>query len=209
MEYRAVGSRCAFDFECLPEEARRWALEILEAKGFVPVEVDILDLARKCVGVSCYAKRPQPTQAPGTVNCSSLIKWLYGQCGIWLPRRAIQQRDMGMWVSQEEMKAGDLIFATGRIDFYREDPHDGVGHVGLVTERGTVIHAKGIRSGVVEESPRRLLSPSRFRGVRRLVDQTHHVMTFEIPGTTFVETSDDIMWLIIENLNRHKSWCYA
>lgn len=204
MEYRAVGSRCAFDSGCLPDEARVQAGEILEYLGFKPVDVDVLALARSCVGRSRFVKRVNPDYAPEQVNCSSLTKWLFGQCGIWLPRLAIQQRMLGFPVPREQIAAGDLIFATARLNLYLDDSADGVGHVGIVTERQTVIHAKGKKSGVVEEAAEKFLLPSRFRGIRRIIDPCHSVRTFEVPASAFVETSDDIWWLLIQEFYRRK-----
>jgi len=205
MEYRAVGSRCAFDFGVLPAEALPFADRILEDKGFRRIDVDIIAEARSCIGRSRFVKRVHPDRAPDEVNCSSLVWWLLSRRGVGLPRLAIQQRGKGRRVSSEEMIAGDLIFMTARLNLYLDDPRDGVGHVGLVTERGTVIHAKGVRSGVVEEKPDRFLAPSRFRGVRRLIDPFHRVETFEIPDSEFVETSDDIKWLILLNLRQYRT----
>lgn len=205
MEYRAVGERCAFDLGCLPPEVRGSADGILESLGFRRAEADILALARGCIGNSRFAKRADPSSAPGVVNCSSLTKWLFGRCGIWLPRLCVQQRSMGQPVSPSGASAGDLLFTTARFNLYADDPGDGVGHVGIVTERQTVIHAKGRRSGVVEEPLGRFIAPDRFRGLRRLIPQGQDIRTFEIPHAASVETSDDIRWLVIQRYFGNKA----
>jgi hypothetical protein len=169
------------------------------------MEVDILALARGCVGNSVFAKRVHPLSAPHEVNCSSLIKWLFGQRGIWLPRLSVQQRAMGSVVHAKEAQAGDLIFATAHFNLFTDDPDDGVGHVGLVTERWTVIHAKGRRSGVVEEDLGKFLAPGKFRGLRRLVAAGQRVDTLWIPPSEFIETSDDIRWLILQSHYRKRA----
>ncbi len=202
MGYRAVGSRCALDFDELTSEAREHAHEMLVSLGFVKVDADPVDLARSRVGHSRFVKRVFPARAPHEVNCSSFMKWVFGRCGIWLPCLAVQQREMGQMVAPEEMAAGDLIFVTARFNLYQDDPRDGLGHVGIVTGQRTVIHAKGATSGVVEEKVERFLAPTRFRGLRRLVAPGHRVVTYEIPDSAFVETSDDIKWIIIMNLGR-------
>jgi hypothetical protein len=199
MEYRVVGARCAFDFGCLPPEARESADGILESLGFRGVEVDLLALARSCIGSSRFVKRADPVFAPEVVNCSSFTRWLFGQRGIWLPRLCVQQRSMGWVVEPQEAMAHDLLFTTAHFSLYADDPSDGVGHVGIVTERRTVIHAKGRKSGVVEEALDKFLAPAKFRGLRRLIEPGHEVWTLEIPPSAFVETSDDIRWMVIQS----------
>lgn len=175
------------------------AAAVLESKGFRRLEVDLLALARSCIGSSRFVKRVNPAFAPEAVNCSSFTRWLFGQRGIWLPRLCVQQRPMGRAVGPQEASAGDLLFTTAHFNLYADDPSDGVGHVGIVTERRTVIHAKGRKSGVVEEGLDKFLAPEKFRGLRRLIEPGHDVRTFEIPPSAFVETSDDIRWMVIRS----------
>ncbi|KKQ94039.1 MAG: hypothetical protein UT20_C0041G0007, partial [Candidatus Levybacteria bacterium GW2011_GWA1_39_11] len=142
MEYRAVGNRCAVILDSLHLPiSHEETLIILNHKGFVLVEVDIIALARQCIGISQYRRGARPSEAPLVVDCSSFIKWLYAQRGIWLPRRSIQQRELGEVVNLDELVAGDVVFISGRIDYYHDDPANGVGHVGIATGYGTVVHA--------------------------------------------------------------------
>src|SRR3989338_8780587 len=103
MEYRAVGNRCAVILNSLRlPHSREETLAILNHKGFTVVEVDIIALARQCIGTSRYRRGARPSEAPAVVDCSSFIKWLYAQRGIWLPRRSIQQRELGEAVNLDE-----------------------------------------------------------------------------------------------------------
>ena len=201
MEYRAVGNRCAVDIPALkfPVPAEK-ALSILIDKGFKIIEVDLLSLARECIGKSRYQRGVHPDLAPDVVDCSSFMKWLYAQRGIWLPRRSIQQRAMGQTIELNGISPGDLVFVSGRIDYFVDDPSAGVGHVGLATETQTVIHAANKRAGVVETPLDRFISEFEFRGARRLIPKKRHVMTLEIPKQRCVETSDDIKWIILQSL---------
>src|SRR3989338_3495913 len=117
--YLAVGNRCAVDFNKLKLSVPlEQALSILERKGFQKIDVDIIALARSFIGSAKYRRGARLSEAPEIFDCSSLIKWLYAQKGIWLPRRSIQQREMGEIVSLEDIIAGDLVFTSGRIDYY-------------------------------------------------------------------------------------------
>lgn len=204
MEYRGVGNRVAVQLEQLKLQIpREEILAILDLKGFKIVDVNVLALARRCMGVSEYRRGARLCEAPRVFNCSSFVKWLYGERGIWLPRRSIQQRELGERVELTQLVAGDVIFVSGRIDYYSDDPADGVGHVGLVTGEGTVIHAANRKVGVVE-SPLNDFIRSGFRGARRYIPQGMEVLTLEVPAGREVEIADDIRWIVLQSLGRKK-----
>ena len=71
---------------------------------------------------------------------------------MWLSRRTIQQIDLGIAVNPTDVMAGDLVFVTGRINYYQDDPAQGVGHVGIATGEGTVVHAANKREGIIEST---------------------------------------------------------
>ena len=201
MNYLAVGNLCAVDLEELQlpisvEEAMR----ILLRKGFVVREVDLVQLARNCVGVSSYRRGAKPVEAPSVFDCSSFTRWLYAQRGIWLPRRSIQQREYGEIVAFEDASAGDLVFSSGWIDYWRDDPSDGVGHVGVVTELKTVIHAANKNVGVIESSLESFSSIELLRGIRRYIPLDRVVLTLETPDHRHIEISDDLRWVILQTL---------
>ena len=198
MIYDAVGNRCAVDFADLqltipPDEC----LEILKQKGFGEIKVNLVELARKCIGVSKYRRGARLDEAPQMFDCSSFIKWLYGQKSIWLPRRGIQQREFGIPVNRKEIKAEDIVFVSGYIDYYFTDQKDGVGHVGIATGEGTIIHAANGKLGVIESSFEDFVSKG-FRGIRRIVPDGHLVHTLITPIKREVEWSDDIRWIILQ-----------
>ena len=201
MEYRAVGNRCAVILDSLHLPiSHEETLIILNHKGFVLVEVDIIALARQCIGISQYRRGARPSEAPLVVDCSSFIKWLYAQRGIWLPRRSIQQRELGEVVNLDELVAGDVVFISGRIDYYHDDPANGVGHVGIATGYGTVVHAADRKVNVVESPLDKFVGETKFRGARRYISQNVEVLTFETPLNREVEVADDIKWIILQQL---------
>jgi cell wall-associated NlpC family hydrolase len=179
--------------------SKQEALDILCRKGFQVVPVDVVDLARKCIGQSLYRRSARFYQAPFVVDCSTLSKWLYSKAGIWLPRHSIDQRKMGSVISAEERKAGDLVFIQGAIPYWHEDPSDGVGHVGMCTKEGTVIHAANSKRGVVEDEFDLFVgSVDSFRGIRRI--GVAEVITLESPNNRIVEWSGEIQNIILQNL---------
>jgi len=201
MEYRAVGNRCAVALDSLRLSiSRQETLAILTEKGFKIVEVDIISIARQCIGISQYRRGARPSEAPVIVDCSSFVKWLYGQLGIWLPRRSIQQRELGETVHPDKIIAGDLIFASGWLDYYLNNPADGVGHVGIATNDNTVIHAANKKSGVIETPLSKFIGKTNFRGAKRYTPKNREILTIESPTDREVETADDIKWIILQSL---------
>jgi hypothetical protein len=201
MKYFTVENKCSVDFFRfnLPISHAQ-ALDILLQKGFIPLQHNIIEFARSCIGLSEYQRGVHVEKAPILVDCSSFVKWLYAQLGIWLPRRSIQQRKLGNRVLLDEIRAGDLVFTTGKIDYYDEDPQDGVGHVGVATNNGTIIHAANSQKGVVETPIHDFCTQETFRGVRRIVNSFDQLQTFQIPEGIQVEFDDDIRWIILQSL---------
>ena len=203
MEYRAVGNRCAVILNslCLPT-SREETLTMLSHKGFALVQVDVIALARQCIGTSQYRRGSRLFEAPAVVDCSSFIRWIYAQRGIWLPRRSIQQRELGEAVNLDKLVAGDVVFVSGWIDYYHDDPTNGVGHVGIATGDGTVVHAADRKANVVETLLDKFVGKTKFRGAKRYIPQGVEVLTFETPVDREVEIADDIRWIILQSLPR-------
>lgn len=197
MEYRAVGNRlavCLADLK-LPISDDE-ILAILLEKGFSILDVDIVSLARSRVGVSTYRRGASPSEAPEVVDCSGLMRWLFAKRGIWLPRRSIQQMAFGGVVAPQDIMTGDLVFASGFRDYFLDDMVNGVGHVALVTDTGTVIKAANSKRGVVEDSLHHFVNRDKFRGARRYFSAKGKTLTLEIPTRYLVETTDDLRWVV-------------
>ncbi len=201
MEYRAVGNRCAVILDSLHLPIpREETLAILDRKGFRIVEVHIIALARQCMGTSQYRRGGRLFEAPAVVDCSSLVKWLYAQRGIWLPRRSIQQRELGEAVNLDGLVGGDVVFVSGWIDYYHDDSTNGVGHVGIATGDGTIIHAADSKAHIVETPLDKFVGETKFRGARRYIPKGAEVLTFETPINREVEIADDIRWIVLQSL---------
>jgi len=199
MQYRAVGNRCAVNLRSLNlPMSDKEALAILASKGFEVLDVDLITLARQCIETSKYRRGARPSDAPLIVDCSSFVKWVYGQLGLWLPRRSIQQRELGKSIPIHKITKGDVIFVSGWIDYYYNDPSDGVGHVGIATGEGSVIHAANKNENVMESSIDSFIDRIKFRGARRYISR--NTITLKTPPEREVETSDDIRWIILQSL---------
>ncbi len=200
--YHAAGNRCAVDLGALRLPiGQADAMRLLRQAGFEECRVDLVALARDRVGASRYRRGAAMTEAPDLFDCSGFIKWLFAQRGIWLPRRSIQQFRIGRPVAFDALLPGDLVFSAGSRGYFDEDPASAIGHVGLLTGEGTVIHAADRRRGVAERSFR-IPPSSSFRGARRVIPAGSNVRTLVIPPDREVETSDDIRWIILQRLTR-------
>lgn len=202
--YRAVGNRCAVDLESLKLGiSNEEALGILKNKGFEVIELDLIKLARAMVG-SRYRRAARLAEAPETFDCSSFTKWLYGQCGIWLPRRSIQQSQCGEEIGLNDLRGGELVFVSGVIDYFEENPLEGIGHVGIATG-WSVVHAANSKDGVIESTVNEFIGKDKFRIARRIIPKKKGVITLLTPPEREVECSDDIRWIILQNLKDNRA----
>jgi len=117
-----------------------------------------------------------------------------------LPRRTIQQREIGNSIELSHLTAGDLLFVTGYTKYFIDNSSDDVGHVAIATGEGNIIHAiyRSIGKGIFEHSIDFFLNVKEFRGARRVISSK--IVTFITPPNREVETSDDVKWIILQNL---------
>src|SRR5690606_39212406 len=138
-------------------------------------------------------------EAPTVVDCSTMVKWAYGQAGIWLPRHTIDQRDYGTKVIKEELLAGDLVFTRGLKPYWLDNPEDAVGHVGIYSGHDSVVHAANTKRGVVEDSFDQFIgSRQLFRGATRIMPMNSVVL--ESPPNRIVEWSGEFRTILLQHL---------
>lgn len=176
---------------------------IIESLGFRYHDIDLLALARSCVGQSAYERGVSPDLAPAKVDCSTFTKYLYAVRGIWLPRYAVQQSETGFEIPLDSrLQLGDLLFSPGKFAFSRRaNGSPKIGHVGFATGQGSVIHASCWR-GQVSEVPADKYMTLRHgvTMVRRLIADPENTLTYSWPSELGIETSDDVRWLILTRL---------
>ena len=66
---------------------------------------------------------------PDVFDCSGLVVYAYGAMGVSLPHSSYALWNVGVYVSQDQLQPGDLVF------------FDGLGHVGIYIGGGQFIHA--------------------------------------------------------------------
>ena len=66
---------------------------------------------------------------PDVFDCSGLVVYSYGAMGVSLPHSSYALWNVGVYVSQDQLQPGDLVF------------FDGLGHVGIYIGGGQFIHA--------------------------------------------------------------------
>lgn len=73
------------------------------------------------------------TEGPDSFDCSGLVRYVYGQIGIELPRVAKDQAEAGKVVDQSSLRFGDILFFS---------EHSGdITHTGIYTGHGYMVHA--------------------------------------------------------------------
>jgi len=115
----------------------------------------LLATARSRIGCTKYQLGVAESRAPDVVDCSSFVQWVFAQYGLILPRFAREQASVChiKYISCEYTRSGDLLFARNK--WTTASPVkslEAVGHVGIVTERHTVIHVAWRHGCVIEES---------------------------------------------------------
>jgi len=204
--YQKVGNRCAFTLK-IPglDVSEDILLHTLVKKGFEVVDVDMIKTTRNLTGQSKYRKGALLSKAPSVVDCSGLIKWLYGLRGIWLPRNLFLWQKLGQGnfefstksrtfpITLEDSVDGDIVFTTDA------EAIGGIGHVGLGTGQKTMIHATNY-VGVEEVSFEELMKERLICAIRRLIPVGPPTVTLLLPEKEEIETSDDIEWLVRRSL---------
>lgn len=196
--FRVAGNRCALDLRQLLQPMS-WdkVISLLQEAGLATSTPNPVAVARACIGTSSYVRAVPYRKAPAVVDCSSFTKWVFAQCGIWLPRRSIQQRLCGDDTSFHSIRTHDLVFTTGPRNYHLPTLARPVGHVGIASELGTVIHAATPRLGVREVSLDQFTHSGRiFAGAVHIIPQISSLLTVHIPEHLELETEDDVRWFI-------------
>ena len=135
----------------------------------------ILTAARGCIEKSRYVFKRELQNPPDTVNCETLVQFAFRAAGIILPHKCVDQMHYGGEVHWFDLKkSADLVFAAGHWEGY-VDTHpkprtsQRIGHVGIITEHNSVIHASHTAGTVVEESWEDFLRKYPLRAITRII----------------------------------------
>jgi cell wall-associated NlpC family hydrolase len=97
-------------------------------------------------------------------DCAGLVKRVFGDSGIKLPRTAADQFRQGCAVSLDDLRPGDLVF-------FRDTYKRGISHVGIYIGEKLFVHAASRRRSVVVDRIDMPYYLKRFAGGRRLVEE--------------------------------------
>jgi cell wall-associated NlpC family hydrolase len=96
--------------------------------------------------------------SPSGFDCSGLVMYVYAQVGVSLPHNAaMQYNTVGVFVSRDQLQAGDLVF------------FDGLGHMGMYIGGGQFIHAPHTGDVVKISSLNDSWYSSTYVGARRIL----------------------------------------
>ncbi|GEM_PF-4118304 len=119
-----------------------------------------------------YDKDARVEDAPERFSATSLVVWCFLIVGIELKDDLLALYAAGERIMGSEIFGADLLFRTGRRDVAPPGTaRHGVGHVGICTGEGTVVHASPFVGCVHEDTLDAFLDAEngKYRGVRRLV----------------------------------------
>lgn len=131
------------------------------------------DVAYPWIGISKHAFWEEHCRPPMVVNCYVLVSWAFERCGIQVPQTLLGQLYAGNLAESHEAQDGYcLIFTKGKWNnggyFDAKRAVQGVGHVGIVSCQGTVIHSSVDAGTIVEEPLESFLDSDVFRGIYRI-----------------------------------------
>jgi len=117
---------------------------------------DVVDLAASLIG------RPYVwgAEGPSAFDCSGLSQYVFGECGIDLPRRAVDQSEVGS--PTRRLQRGDLVF------FSSDTGRSLVTHVGIYEGGGMMVNASKRHGRVRRDDLNEEYWASRFMCARRV-----------------------------------------
>ncbi len=101
------------------------------------------------------------SNGPRTFDCSSYVRYVYRQHGVYLPRTAAAQSTVGRYVYKSQLSYGDLVF-------FKNTYKLGISHVGIYVGNNRIIHAFPRRGVVVDSLSNRYLT-AKYAGAKRVL----------------------------------------
>ena len=89
-------------------------------------------------------------------DCSGLVQWAYAQVGVHLPRTTQQQVTVGIAITLEQLRPGDLVFSRSVrdggsiVDRGHLSIYAGAGHVVVAPKSGEVVSVRPLRPEAVQ-----------------------------------------------------------
>lgn len=122
-------------------------------------EAAVLRTARSLIGAPYRWGGEHPRTG---FDCSGFIWFVYHVNGVNIPRVTWHQFATGETIDYADLRPGDLMF-------YSVDKKGKSLHVGILTDRGTFIHAPSSGKSVMESSLNNIYWRERYIGARRVL----------------------------------------
>ena len=122
------------------------------------LEVDIVNTALEYLGYPYV----WGGASPRGFDCSGFVVYVFRQKGIYLPRDLWGMLQVGVPVSRDALRPGDLVF-------FQNTYRPGLSHVGIYMGNGQFVNAKDEASGVTVSSMYSEYWSSRYYGARRIL----------------------------------------
>lgn len=99
--------------------------------------------------------------SPSGFDCSGFIYYIFNEFGIFIPRMADEQFEIGLPINQSDLQTGDIVF------FSTYEP--GPSHVGIYIGNGQFIHASSAAGKVTITDLSKPYYQSSYLGARRII----------------------------------------
>jgi cell wall-associated NlpC family hydrolase len=99
--------------------------------------------------------------SPSGFDCSGFVYYIFNHFGIFIPRMADEQFQIGLAVNQSELQVGDLVF------FSTYEP--GPSHTGIYIGNDQFIHASSAAGKVTITALSKPYYQARYLGARRMI----------------------------------------
>jgi len=139
-----------------PRKTPRFRLHRHQVRRAVPTQPlgsRVAQFARRLVGVPYRWGGDSPLTG---FDCSGFVRFVYAHFGLNLPHSSYADFGLGVSVSRQSLRPGDLVF------------FDGVGHVGMYVGNGRFIHAPHTGTSVQVTSLSDPWYRASYDGARRL-----------------------------------------
>jgi len=129
--------------------------------GSILAEANVQDLINIALSLQGIRYRYGGTTLNG-FDCSGFTQYVFKQIGVDIPRTASEQAKVGLAISKDSLKPGDLVFF--------ETVRAGISHVGIYIGNGQFIHAASGSSHKVKISQlNSSYYETRYRGAVRII----------------------------------------
>ncbi len=150
-------------------------------------------------------------------DCSYLTSYIYSLIGKRIGETSYEQYKNGQVVSEDELKAGDLLFISGHwtSKSLQKERHD-IGHVGIYMGQNKVIHAARFERyngqvqemknpSVVETSLSFFTNNPGYKGARRYIESFNHILAVTAPWwRTDIILEEDLIEEVIKIIGYDK-----